>query len=398
MTERVYKVRAPLFPTYSEVRRLLNLFDGVSADDVRSLIRAIWDQTGTPQNPVDWSAPDTWIPERLSGQEAQLAQRIWIESSKLVNPRHMYGSYLFINSYDLLLPDSAGLYRLTPKGAGFIKEDDGVIREIDELEGIPHLLSLLATKTKPKRSDLLPEWEDFLRSNSKYGTDSTIRDTLRRRLANLLDRGLVIREGNAYTITDAGTGYVNSSMPAEADPKRQVREAIREYNASQRELLRSRLYEMSPYQFEKLIGALLEAIGYEDVEVTKASGDKGIDVVGTVQFGITTIREVVQVKRQKGSIGRQILDQLRGSLHYYGAIRGTLVTFGTFSKGCKEAALFPGAAPITLIDGEKLLELLIENKIGVQVTRIPLWEMSEAFFSAEEEPESERLENPITSQ
>ena len=61
---------------------------------------------------------------------------------------------------------------------------------------------------------------------------------------------------------------------------------------------------------------------YDDVEVTKESGDKGGDVVATVQFSITTITEVVQVKRQQGSIGRPILDQLRGVLSYYKAIRG----------------------------------------------------------------------------
>lgn len=67
---------------------------------------------------------------------------------------------------------------------------------------------------------------------------------------------------------------------------------------------------------------LLEAIRYEDVEVTKESGDKGVDVVATVQFGITTITKVVQVKRQQGSIGRPILDQLRGAFPYHKAIRG----------------------------------------------------------------------------
>ena len=67
---------------------------------------------------------------------------------------------------------------------------------------------------------------------------------------------------------------------------------------------------------------LLEAMRYDDVEVTKESGDKGGDVVATVQFSITTITEVVQVKRQQGSIGRPILDQLRGVLSYYKAIRG----------------------------------------------------------------------------
>ncbi len=136
---------------------------------------------------------------------------------------------------------------------------------------------------------------------------------------------------------------------------------------------------MSPYQFEHLVRDLLESMGYEDVKVTKEAGDKGVDVLGTVQFGITTITEVVQVKRHKGNIGRPVLDQLRGSLPYHKAIRGTLITLGNFSKGCKEAALFPGAAPITLINGDKLLDLLIEHQIGIRKRPAQLYELDEDF-------------------
>ena len=110
----------------------------------------------------------------------------------------------------------------------------------------------------------------------------------------------------------------------------------------------------------------VEAMGYEEVEVTKASGDKGVDVIGKVQVGITTITEVVQVKRMQNTITRPYIDQLRGALPYHKAIRGTLITTGKFAAKCAEAALFPGAAPITLIDGDRLLEMLIENNVGIR--------------------------------
>ena len=60
-----------------------------------------------------------------------------------------------------------------------------------------------------------------------------------------------------------------------------------------------------------------------------------------------------------------MLDQLRGSLHRFNAVRGTIITTGRFSQGVEEAAFERGAAPITLIDGDKLLDLLIEYEIGV---------------------------------
>jgi restriction system protein len=77
--------------------------------------------------------------------------------------------------------------------------------------------------------------------------------------------------------------------------------------------------------------------------------DKGIDVIANYEFGITQIKEVVQVERQQGTITRPILDQLRGALPYHQAIRGTIITLGKFAQGCKDAALFPGAAPITAL-------------------------------------------------
>jgi restriction system protein len=382
MTERTYRVRTPLFPTYSEVRHLLPVIDNRPKSSVIGLINAIWEQTGTPQAPVSWSDPDTWIAQRLSGEDAQLAQRIWEASGRTLNPRHFYGAYSFINIHGLSVSDSMGLYRSTERGKAFLDDNSRVIRELDDTEGLPQLLAILSTKTQAKRSDLLPEWGDYLREHSKFGTLSTIKDTLRRRLVNLVERGMVAREGIAYVITQKGRDYAATFTGIDDDPKRKVIHTINAYNDRQREALRQQLSTMHPYQFEHLIRELLEAMGYEDVSVTKESGDKGVDVVATAQFGITTIREVIQVKRHQSSIGRPVLDQLRGALPYHKAIRGTLITLGNFSKGCAEAALYPGAAPIGLINGDKLLEMLIEHKIGILKRPILLYELDQDFLAA----------------
>lgn len=168
------------------------------------------------------------------------------------------------------------------------------MRELDEAEGIGELLSILATKTSAMRGDLLPEWTEFLQQYSKFGTEATIKDTLRRRLVNLVERRLVSRDGNSYVITQEGIDYAASfAEGGELDPKREVVRAINNFNRAQQENLRELLATMPPYQFEHLVRDLLEAMGYEDVQVTKQSGDKGVDVVATVQFGITTVTEVV---------------------------------------------------------------------------------------------------------
>jgi restriction system protein len=131
---------------------------------------------------------------------------------------------------------------------------------------------------------------------------------------------------------------------------------------------------MNPYKFEALIKLLLEEMGYTGVEVTAPTNDKGVDVIAHIELGISSVREVIQVKRHKGNIGRRVLDELRGSLHRFDAMRGTIITTGDFSTGTKQAAFERGAAPITLIDGEKLLNLLRQHEIGVSKKAIEYFE------------------------
>jgi restriction system protein len=375
-----FVVRTPLFPLYSEVDHLIRVWHGYTKKSVLSMINAIVEQTGTPQDPVDWTNPDEWIGQRLSGQDRELAERTWAAK---VNPRHSYGAYLFINSNGLLRMDAVGIYRITDDGERFLKMDVGLLRKLDQWEGIPDLLAILSANSPAKRGDLIEDWGAFLHARSKFGTPSTIKDTLRRRLLNLVERGLVIREINTYKISPEGSQYASHWQGTAAEKtNHSAHAAVKAHNQQQEQTFRDTLAVMDPYRFEVLIKDLLEAMDYEDVVVTKQSGDKGIDVVATYQFGITQIREVVQVKRQKSNVIRPILDQLRGALPYFQAIRGTIITLGGFANGCKEAALYQGAAPITLIDGDKLVELLVKHSVGIKKRTLTLVEVDDDYFRA----------------
>jgi restriction system protein len=241
------------------------------------------------------------------------------------------------------------------------------------------LLLILAPKTRAKRGDLLPEWSEFLREHSNFCAESTIKETLWSRLRNIYERGLVARDGQFYSIKNQGIEYASKADP---DPKRKVLlRNIAAFREDQKKALRDRLGKMKPKRFEHIIADLLEKMGYEVVLVTGAKGDRGVDVVASVQFGITTITEVVQVNRYHNTIGRPILDQFRGALHYHKAIRGTLISLGSFSRDCKESAISPGVAPISLIDGDHLLELLFEHKVGIKELPATLYEIDEDYFN-----------------
>ncbi|BAI92895.1 MAG: restriction endonuclease [Arthrospira platensis PCC 7345] len=380
------RVKVSHFPTYSELRLILPIWNGRDRAQITGVRSAIMSLSGTLQNPVDWTNPERWISERLEGENRELAEAIWTGSDRQLNPRHVYGHWLLSRTYQLLEEDSGGKVLLTDAGQDFICHPLGEVeKQIDEGEGLLKLLSVVAEKGGGRRGDFVPDWSDYLKRCSQFGTDSTIKDTLWRRLYNLADRELLIKTGTTYSITDAGLNYLkDSGGDEELDGGGTVQEIltlVKEQKASVRSSIQEILSTMAPTAFEYLIKQLLEAMNYQNVEVTSPTNDKGVDVVADIELGITSVREVVQVKRQQGNIQRPVLDALRGCLYRFQAVRGTIITTSDFSKGTVEVAFAPGAPPITLINGEKLLDLLIEYGIGVKTKAIEVLELDADAFA-----------------
>jgi restriction system protein len=261
--------------------------------------------------------------------------------------------------------------RVTERGQLFLDEPTGhVVAEIDSYEGILTILQIVAEKGPGRRSDLLPAFATFCQAFTSYRSESVIKGALYDRLTNLIAREYVLRRSQTYRITDVGLAYLEryaNLVPGRkaGDKQSKLRRLTKEISEDAREQLGEYLAQMDPFKFEELIQFLLEEMGYTDVETTSPTHDKGVDVVANIDLGISSVREVIQVKRHKGNINRTVLDQLRGSLYRFEAVRGTIITTGGFSRGTKRAAFERGAPPITLIDGEKLLDLLIEREIGV---------------------------------
>lgn len=372
------RVRVPVFPPYGEVRHLLRVWQGRSRSEVTGLHATLATLRGTPQKPVNWTDPNEWIPDRLEGDDRGLAEAIWEESKFTVNPRYTYGHWLMSNTYELLA-DASGKLILTDRGQSFVTHEGGEVEAfIDDREGVLELLGLVVAKGPVAVSGLREEWAEYLSQHSNFSTGATRRDTLRRRLANLCRRDLLARRGNKYSPTDSGKRYyerLGRAEPSGGPSAQAVRELASKVRVSARNELRQLLLEMDPYKFEHLIKRLLEEMHYQDVKVTKESGDGGVDLVAEIEIGITSVKEVVQAKRHKKTIQRKVLDALRGSLHRFDAVRGTIVTTSKFTSGTQSAAFERGAAPITLVDGDKLIDLLIEHGIGarkedVEIVRI----------------------------
>ena len=141
---------------------------------------------------------------------------------------------------------------------------------------------------------------------------------------------------------------------------------IEQHNRRVRDTLHKQLLAMDAAAFEELMGRLLAEIGFEDIEVTRRSGDGGIDVRGTLVVGeVIRTRMAVQVKKWKAKdrVQAPVVQQVRGSLGTHE--QGLIITTSDFSKGAREEAMRPNAVPVARMNGEQLCALLIANDICI---------------------------------
>ena len=147
-------------------------------------------------------------------------------------------------------------------------------------------------------------------------------------------------------------------------------------NGNERELLI--LHNMDPFAFERLAQRILRECGFSQVEVTKKTGDGGIDGTGKLKInGIFSFNVAFQCKRYKGLVGASAIRDFRGSLTT-DIEKGVLITTGAFSKAAREEASNPGKQQIDLIDGEELISKIAEFGIGVR--EVKSYEVDEEFF------------------
>lgn len=151
---------------------------------------------------------------------------------------------------------------------------------------------------------------------------------------------------------------------------------IQQHNLAVRKKLHEQISTMPPDEFEQLMGKLLVKIGFDDVEVTSYTNDKGIDVRGTlVTADVIRTRMAVQVKRWQQNVQAPVVQQVRGSLGAHE--QGLIITTSDFAKGAREEANRADATPVALMNGEQLVKLLVENDIGIRRTRADLIELGE---------------------
>jgi hypothetical protein len=129
------------------------------------------------------------------------------------------------------------------------------------------------------------------------------------------------------------------------------------------ELVRRRLLDLAPKEFEFFVKDLLVHCGFSEVCVTKYSADGGVDVNARAARRMWIFEPMlvqVQAKRWLHSVGRKEVAELRGSLQPFA--RGTILTTSHFSKAAITEAGDGGKNPIGLVDGIRLSRVVLDER------------------------------------
>lgn len=174
-----------------------------------------------------------------------------------------------------------------------------------------------------------------------------------------------------------------ASIVANASPQDLIDSGFEQIEREVKDELLSKLKEVDPYAFEKIILILLKKMGYGDFIETANSGDGGIDgIINEDQLGLEKI--YIQAKRYSENKVREtdirnFIGAMSGDTH-----KGIFVTTSSFDEKAKIKAR-DAHHKIILLDGSKLVDLMHKFNVGVQIKSCyEVKVIDNDFFDAEE--------------
>ncbi|MCA9295447.1 MAG: restriction endonuclease [Phycisphaerales bacterium] len=205
----------------------------------------------------------------------------------------------------------------------------------------------------------------------------------------LVEMGLIdpsIR--GVWKLTDEGIAAANGvhevSVGHRTAAPTSLIELIGQHDDELRSLLHAALQSLRPDHFEQLSGRLLRAMGFRDVEVTQRSADGGVDGHGRLKLGIVSVNAAFQCKRWQKAIGRPDVDTFRGATQgkYDQAI---FITTSRFTDGAIAESIRPGCIPVVMLDGDGVIDLMIQHGIGVSTKPLVIPQFDEEYFAGFDE-------------
>ncbi len=167
--------------------------------------------------------------------------------------------------------------------------------------------------------------------------------------------------------------------PKEPEPAN-FEELAEDYLEAFKQKVIQKLQDLLPAQFERFAGELLRAYGFFEVKVTGRAGDGGIDGHGGLKVGLTKMNVAFQCKKWQGQVPKPEIDKFRGAIQ--GEFEhGIFFTTSDFSSPARDASTKKGAVPIVLVNGDAIVQLMIDKQFGVKRRPVEIYEdQIEAVF------------------
>lgn len=178
-----------------------------------------------------------------------------------------------------------------------------------------------------------------------------------------------MKEKNMDTLDESET--LNSEFVQ--TPEEIIEKNLQIIEKELKEELLTQIKNCSSGFFERLVVDLLLKMGYggtsgDIAKVIGGTGDEGIDgIIYQDKLGLEKI--YIQAKKWVGStVGRNQLQEFVGALEGKNAKKGVFITTSRFSRAAEEYA--KNNSRIVIIDGDRLVQLMIEHDVGVSTIQI----------------------------
>jgi len=181
---------------------------------------------------------------------------------------------------------------------------------------------------------------------------------------------------------EKGKKNLTNNENRNSTPQDLIDSGFSQIEANVKSELLGKLKNIDPYYFEKVILILLKKMGYGEFIETSKSGDGGIDgIINEDKLGLDKI--YIQAKRYGENKVRE-----KDIRNFIGAMsgdtsKGVFVTTSAFHEGAIKKT-HDAHHTIILIDGNKLVDLLHEFNVGVQIeSTYEIKELDLDFFDGE---------------
>lgn len=171
----------------------------------------------------------------------------------------------------------------------------------------------------------------------------------------------------------------NKAQPEISSPQDLIDEGFNRIESEVKADLLQKLKTIDPYFFEKVVLRLLKKMGYGEFIETSKSNDGGIDgIINEDRLGLDKI--YIQAKRfNEGKVREKDIRNFIGAMSG-DTNKGVFVTTSEFDEKALEKAR-SAHHKIICIDGQKLVTLMHEFNVGIQVrTTYDIKQIDEDFF------------------